>query len=214
MKKVTMKRVIVYIDGFNLYYGMKARGWKRYYWLDVKRLAENLLKPDQQLMEIKYFTARLSGTKPAKRKRQQIYLEAIETLKGLRIFYGHYLQKTVTCFNCHKTWKTHEEKMTDVCIGTEMLMDAFNDRFDTALVISGDSDLVPPIEAIRSQFSPKRIVAAFPPDRSSMRLRQTANAYFEISEYQLRRSLLPEQVVKPDGYVLSRPAEWQKNVKP
>ncbi len=29
-----MDRVIVYIDGFNLYFGLKSKGWRRYFWLN------------------------------------------------------------------------------------------------------------------------------------------------------------------------------------
>ncbi len=50
-----MQRVFVYIDGFNLYFGLKSKGWKRYYWLNLARLAENLLKPSQNLAMIRYF---------------------------------------------------------------------------------------------------------------------------------------------------------------
>jgi len=38
-------RVIAYIDGFNLYFGLKSKGWKRYYWLDLSELCLRLLKP-------------------------------------------------------------------------------------------------------------------------------------------------------------------------
>ena len=34
-----MERVSVYVDGFNLYYGLRARGWRRYYWLDLRSMA-------------------------------------------------------------------------------------------------------------------------------------------------------------------------------
>jgi hypothetical protein len=51
-------RVAVYVDGRNLYYGLKSRGWRRYYWLDLRRLAENLLRPSQRLTAVRYFTAR------------------------------------------------------------------------------------------------------------------------------------------------------------
>ena len=50
-------RVITYIDGFNLYFGLKDSGYRRYYWLDVERLAENILRPGQELLAVKYFTA-------------------------------------------------------------------------------------------------------------------------------------------------------------
>ncbi len=56
-----MQRVTVYVDGFNLYYGLGSKGWRRYYWLDVRRLAESLLHPGQRLTAVRYFTARLSS---------------------------------------------------------------------------------------------------------------------------------------------------------
>ena len=54
-----MNRVISYIDGFNLYFGLKDKGWKRYYWLDLAALSGALLKPGQTLESTHYFTARL-----------------------------------------------------------------------------------------------------------------------------------------------------------
>lgn len=36
------QRVIAYIDGFNLYFGLKAAKWKRFYWLNLQR-SENIL---------------------------------------------------------------------------------------------------------------------------------------------------------------------------
>ncbi|MDQ3508032.1 MAG: NYN domain-containing protein [Actinomycetota bacterium] len=62
------QRVAAYIDGFNLYFGLKDRGWKRFYWLDVALLVENLLKPGQELAGVKYFTARISDP-PDKQSR-------------------------------------------------------------------------------------------------------------------------------------------------
>ena len=63
-------RVIVYVDGFNLYYGLKDSGLRRYYWLDIQKLAENLLKPNQRLVTVRYFTTRISKT-PANPEKQK-----------------------------------------------------------------------------------------------------------------------------------------------
>mgnify|MGYP006892872337 CR=1 FL=1 len=41
------ERVIAYIDGFNLYFGMKQGGWNDSLWLNVQKLASSLLKPSQ-----------------------------------------------------------------------------------------------------------------------------------------------------------------------
>lgn len=206
-----MNRVVVYIDGFNLYFGLKARGWRRFYWLDPRLLARNLLKPRQQLVCVKYFTARISAhpSDPGKQKRQATWLEALETLPDTKVFYGHYLPKEQRCFNCGATWIAHEEKMTDVNIAVELLRDAYDDQFDTALVISADSDLAPPIEAVLTKFPRKRVIVICPPERQSKKLETVASAMFRLGRKMLQDSQLPDTYAKPDGYVLKRPESWK-----
>ena len=41
----TYQRVAAYIDGFNLYYGLRSKGWQRYYWVDMNLLVGKLLAP-------------------------------------------------------------------------------------------------------------------------------------------------------------------------
>lgn len=206
-----MERVIAYFDGFNLYYGLRSKGWRRYYWLNPQALALNLLHPGQQLVFTRYFTARISSPPqdPDKQKRQNTFLEAIGTLSETSISFGHYLPKTITCFQCGATWSANEEKMTDVNIAVAMLQDAFEDAFDAALVVSADSDLTAPVKAVRSRHPQKRVVIACPPDRQSKRLEAEANAYFRIGRKKIQDSQFPEKVVKPDGFVLERPPSWR-----
>ena len=137
-----MERVITYIDGFNLYFGLKTKGWKRCYWLNLQMLAMNLLKDNQELVMIKYFTSRISGP-PDKSKRQRTFLEALETLGNFHMFYGHYLTNTIECQKCGAIFPKPNEKMTDVNIAVEMLTDAFQNKFDTAILISADTVLKP-----------------------------------------------------------------------
>ncbi len=204
-----MQRVIAYVDGFNLYFGLKQSGFKRYYWLDVAMLARHLLKPEQQLVATHYFTARIrdNGRNAADQKRQNTYLEAL-ALQGVQCQFGHYLEKTRTCRKCGSTWPDYEEKMTDVNIAIQLLNDTFDDAFDVALVISGDSDLTTPIRRVRQRFPHKRVIVTFPPNRYSNELKRCATGYITIGEDKLRASQLPEQIRKPDGFVLSRPATW------
>ena len=42
------ERVIAYIDGFNLYFGLREARLRHCYWLNVAALVGNLLKPHQQ----------------------------------------------------------------------------------------------------------------------------------------------------------------------
>ncbi len=50
-----MKRTTVYIDGYNLYYGLlKGTPYK---WLDPMRLVKALLREDHEIISVKYFTS-------------------------------------------------------------------------------------------------------------------------------------------------------------
>ena len=202
------QRVIAYVDGFNLYFGLKDKGWKRYYWLDIKSLAQNLLKPGQNLVTVKYFTARVSSP-PDKQKRQSTFLDALETRKGLEIIYGHYQLNPRKCHRCGYEDQEPKEKMTDVNIAVELLRDTYEDKYDVALLISADSDLVPPIKVIKELFPRKRIVAAFPPNRNSAEMARVAHASFHIGRGNIARSLLSEEITKPDGTIIRRPDSWK-----
>ena len=207
-----MKRVIFYIDGFNLYYGIKSKSWKHYYWLDVARLAEGLLKPDQTLVAARYFTSNIvpTGADGAnKKKRQDTYLEALAAHPKVHIHYGLYVERERHCRVCGASWLSYEEKMTHVNIAVKILGDAGDDKFDTAVIVSGDSDLTGPIEEVRARYPDKRVVVAFPPNRHADSLKIAADAYFTIGRNALRDSQFPDTVVKPDGYPLSRPDRWR-----
>ncbi len=206
-----MERVSVYVDGFNLYYGMRARGWRRYYWLDLHSMAGNLIREDQTLVAVRYFTAGIlfDPHDPDKQNRQNAYLTALGTLPSLSIHYGYFLPKVASCRNCGAIWDTYEEKMTDVNIAVGLLGDAQDDAFDAAIVVSGDSDLAGPISALRERYPNKRVLVAFPPNRASKKLREVASATFSIGRDMFRDSQLPDRVVDLDGYELTRPESWR-----
>jgi uncharacterized LabA/DUF88 family protein len=203
-----MTRVIAYIDGFNLYFGLREKGWRRFYWLNVQLLVQNLLKFNQELVMTKYFTARVIGS-PDKEKRQSTFLEALETLPNLEISYGKYQLNPRECPHCGFKDRVPNEKMTDVNIAVEIFSDAAKDKFDTALLLSADSDLAPLVTAIKNTFTQKRIVVAFPPKRESVELSNIAHACLRIGRAIFARSLLPDKVKKVDGFILQRPPTWK-----
>ncbi len=204
------QRVAVYVDGLNLFYGLKARRWHRYYWLDLRQLAQNLLRPDQQLAIVRYFTARFDPQvdDPDQHVRQDTYLKALETLPDLSIQYGYHLPKNVTCHRCGTARRTYEEKMTDVNIAVALFRDAMLGVFDTAIVVSADSDLIGPLDAVLSSYPDKRILVAFPPSRNSEHLRRHATAAFTLGRKVISDSQFPPQVVNQDGYVIDKPSHW------
>ena len=203
-----MERVIAYIDGFNLYFGLRSKGWKRFYWLNLQKVAQNLLKRGQVLVATKYFTAKVKSP-PDKQRRQVTYLEALSTLPDFHVYCGHYLADEIKCWKCGHTYTTHHEKMTDVNIATELLTDAFQDSFDVALIVSADGDLVGPVKRVRQLFPKKRMIVVFPPKRHSIALKNVSDARLHLGHAVLAKSLFPDKVVKADGFVLHRPSKWR-----
>lgn len=202
-------RVTLYIDGSNLYFGLRSKSWRRYYWLNVRKLDERLLKPNQTLVGVRYFTARIIGPDHGKQKRQSLYLDALATLEDVDIQLGHYLATTKRCQKCGEHWRVYEEKMSDVNIAVSLLNDAYDDAFDTALLVSGDSDLAGPVESVLTRYREKRIVVVFPPNRASKMLRRVATASFMLSRKTIKDSQFPPSVVKHDGFVLKQPRRWR-----
>jgi uncharacterized LabA/DUF88 family protein len=201
------ERVIVYIDGFNLYFGMKEAGLVKSKWMNLRLLVENLLHSNQELIEIKYFTSRVSNN-PDKQKRQSTYIEALETI-GVKIYYGHYQSGSIECRRCGNIWPVYNEKMTDVNIATHMIMDAYQDKYDMAMLISGDSDLVPPIKEIHSKFNKKRVFVAFPPKRHNSSMALVAKGSLMIGRRKIIDSTFEDEITKRDGFKLKIPEEWK-----
>ncbi len=158
------------------------------------------------MVEVKYFTSRITNN-PQKQKRQSTYLEALETTE-VKIIYGLYKAKKIECGNCGHNWSISNEKMTDVNIATHLIVDAFHDRYDTAILISGDSDLVSPIKAVHHNFPCKVVSVFFPPYRHNNTVAGVAKGFQIIGRKKLFDNQFEKEVIKKDGYILHKPAEW------
>ena len=200
------ERVIVYVDGFNLYFGMLDAGLDYCKWLNLVLLVENLLQLNQVLVQVKYFTSSVSND-PDKQKRQTTYIEALESV-GVNIYYGNYQSDKIKCKKCNNVWPKFNEKMTDVNIATQILIDAYQDKYDMAMLISGDSDLVPPIKAVHEIFKNKRVFAAFPPKRHNQSVALVAKGSLTIGRKKLVDSQFVSEVRKKDGFTLKKPKDW------
>jgi hypothetical protein len=206
-----LERVIVYIDGFNLYFGIRSSGFGRYLWLDLCAFSKSLLRPGQTLVAVRYFTSCISGPE-AKRKRQAAYLDALRTLDQslLSMAYGNYQLTPFKCNHCGGESDVPNEKQTDVNIAVRMLADAFSNLFDIALLVSADSDLCPAVSTIRRLFPDKRIVACFPPGRASKELASVVSARYTIGRAKLKDNQFPPVVETAGGFRLQKPALWDE----
>lgn len=169
-------------------------------------MAKSLLKPNQTLVRVKYFTSRIRLPHD-KASRQNAFLEALQTLPEVDIFYGNYQINKKSCPNCGAINHIPNEKMTDVNIAAEMLTDAFQDKFDTALLVSADGDLTTPVERIANTVG-KRLIVIYPPGRRCFSLEAVATAHMSLGKVHLANSQFPREVRKADGYMLHRPMAW------
>ncbi len=209
----TKGRVIAYVDGYNLYHGLRSAGLRSGYWLDIPALVRRFLPNGYDLIVTKYFTSRVVPAPDdpgavGSAQRQTEYLEAIQSLPGLTFISGQFHLNQRRCRACSAQWWLPNEKMTDVNIASEMLTDAFLGAVDVALLISADSDLSAPIKKIREHLPDRLVWVVFPPWRGSDTLKALAHQRFRIRRQVVLECQLPEEVVGTDGFPRRRPPEW------
>lgn len=207
-------RTIIYVDGFNLYYGeLKGKPVK---WLDLQALFGKVLSPGNVIEKIKYFTARVqpTPTDPDVNNRQDAYFQALAQCCPLvEVHLGHFLRHKVRMANAHpppatlEVFKT-EEKGSDVNLALHVLNDAWQDAYDCAVIVSNDSDLAESMRMIRTHHPMKvlgLITPGAPTRKTSTQLKQHSHFQRTIRPAALATSQLPSPI---PGTTTVKPAGW------
>lgn len=204
---------IVYVDGFNLYYGAVKN--TPYKWLDLQALCQMLL-PKHRVLKIKYYTAKVSArpNDPGQPVRQQTYLRALETIPHLEIIYGQFLQSVIRMplANPHPNgpFFAHviklEEKGSDVNIAAHMVHDGHMGLYDAAVILSNDSDLVEAVKIVRYALN-KKVGILNPHPRTSYSLKQHATFIKSIRSGVLSQCQFPPLLADAAGN-FHKPPTW------
>lgn len=217
-----MKNTIVYIDGYNLYYGLlKGTSDK---WLDLAKFAKELVGAEHNVLTVKYFT---SWVKPhpyevAAVERQNVYLQALQAHGSVETTLGFYSKRKKllpavedACLSCDKADKgllrvvVLEEKRTDVNMAVSMVVDAAKPNVDCIAIVTGDSDQVGAIEAVRYIYG-KKVLVFNPHKTFSDNLKRAASYYKNISCDLPARCQLPDEIpVGTHGRVIRCPEAWR-----
>lgn len=214
----------VYVDAFNLYYGcLFGTAFK---WLDLHAFCQGSF-PADQINRIRYFTARIPANPhdPDKPVRQDTYFRALRTLPALSIHEGHYIRKPVkmplhpipappTPSTLVKVVKS-EEKGSDVNLAALLLVDAADNDFEGAVIVTNDSDLALPIQLVRTKFKRKVFVlhsCSRPGRGPSIELRKAAglrsgNPPLIVQDAVLAASQFPPTLADAVG-TFHKPATW------
>ena len=207
---IKKQKVIFYIDGFNFYFGLKSKKLIKYYWLDIVKFCNQFVRPHQELVEVNYFSA-IPSNNTGKRDRQDLFLSANKQNPKFNLCLGKFLAKSIKCNSCQNLFTTYEEKQTDVFIATKMIRDCVLKKNDVSILISADSDLIPPIDFIKEYNPLHKIIVYFPVNRFSFDLRQKANSCIKLDAHsdKFEKSLLPEEIKLANGYIIKRPLKWK-----
>ncbi len=210
----SIMKTSIYVDGFNLYFGaLKPTNYK---WLDIMCLCRNLLQPHNEITSIKYFTAHVSGTAhdPNKPIHQQLYLRALKhSTPEIKIILGQFTTHKVTkkLVNPIQGIRYAEifettEKGSDVNLAVHLLNDAWLDKYECAVVISGDSDLAESIRLVKTYHRQKKVGILSPGKRGmSKELIKASDFIKAISTSSLQNSQFPNIIPNTN---INKPSDW------
>jgi len=206
------KRILVLIDGFNLYHSIADNNdhpeLRKYKWLNLRKLVESfIVQKKEEIAEIRYFSA-YAYWNPQKVLRHQTYVSALRTV-GVEAIISPFKLVEKECQRCKKKYKTHEEKQTDVQIAINLFQEGIDDSYHKAVIISGDSDLIPAIKAVKAKFPLKEIQILFPPSRRMLELVSIADSSARIKEKHLVTAQFSDRIVLAENASLRKPPEWE-----
>jgi uncharacterized LabA/DUF88 family protein len=209
-----MSRVAFLIDGFNLFHALdhspntpNPKRYHKYKWLNLARLANAYVTARDTIAGVYYFTT-LATWDAGKVTRHQLFIRANE-MEGVQVVYGEFKRKQKRCPLCHKVYPTVEEKQTDVNIALKLFQLAVQDVYDKAIIISGDTDLLPAMKAVQATFPTKTIGVVLPIGRASEDFKKNADFHHKMKEHQLLASRFLDTITLPDGSTLVCPPKWK-----
>jgi len=133
------EKFMVFIDGSNMYHGQKDLN----FWIDYEKFRD-LLKTDRNIIRFHYYEGYPLPILPRKQAfySKLRHLEMTIKTKPLR-------KRPYRCEKCEYEKKINYEKGIDASLSTDLLWHAFQNSYDTAIILTGDDDFVPPIEKVK-----------------------------------------------------------------
>lgn len=99
-----------------------------------------------------------------------------------------------------------EEKGSDVNLASYLLVDAFAQEYDIAVVVSNDSDLLTPISLVRSVLG-RKVALLNPRPRTAKDLQGVADIYRDVRLGPLQACQFPPTLRDANG-TITKPATW------
>ena len=173
-----MIRISIFIDGNNFYFGLKR------IYSDTKDLINfnfekfcNFLSREGEIIDIFYYNSALDITKNLEKyKNQQRFFDKLKKIERFKL---------ILCKLVKRKIKGTEDyyyvlKEDDIHMAVDMVEGAADDRYDIAIVVSGDGDFVPAVKAV--QRKNKKVENAYFRKTSSANLKQNCNKSINLTK--------------------------------
>ena len=212
-------RAIYLVDGFNLYHSIRSAmldvgredGMR---WLDLPAFCRSTLamfgSERAEVERVVYFSAlakHMEARKPDHTRRHRAYIAALEA-SGVEIVLSRFKKKMPLCNHCGRRTRHYEEKETDVALAVRLMEIFSTNACDAVGLVTGDSDLLPALRAVRRMYPEKRVAIVCPYRRHSHDLLAFADHSFRVGEAHYARFQLPDPVVSPGGACIWKPTGW------
>lgn len=226
----------IYIDGFNLYYcALKGTKYKwlnveklcsfyfkkfsinkiKYFTANVKSRDNNIAQPLRQQIYLRALKTIpnlkiIKGSYQRKIKWMPLASEINNKRTKIDIdFFGKKIKLPIFTYkNKFQYVPVHrsEEKGSDVNLATHLLKDAYENKFDFAVVVSNDSDLKEPISIVNKNLNLP--VFILNPDKTQNRKLKNVAKYTQIiREGVLKASQFPNELKDKHG-TITKPSSW------
>lgn len=155
---------MIFIDGSNFYHGLRSLGKKD---TDFSKFGE-AVSSKRELVRIYYYNAPLDqSADPEKYRKQQIFFDKLRNTPNIKLILARLQKRTIDGKAIYVV------KGDDIHIATDMIVLASKNAYDTAVLVSGDGDFVPAVEAVQ-EFG-KRVENYYFRSGHSWHLRQTCD---------------------------------------
>ena len=178
------ERVMVFIDGGNLYAGVKF-GLNLQKSVNIDSLVKKLVS-GRPLVRAYYYTTSSPRPNSSQGKAHQRFLDKLGWVENLQLRRGRIVPRahTIECPKCKESFEynTYTQKGVDTRIAVDMVTLAVRGAYDTAILVSGDSDLAEAVNYIREQTNKKVENACVPGKSWAKTLREAADKRIPLTQ--------------------------------
>ncbi|MFC2020253.1 NYN domain-containing protein [Chloroflexota bacterium] len=164
------ERLMIFIDGSNLYHSLK--GFFQRTDIDIGKLCNKILDK-RRLIRIYYYNAMVGRREePERYRKQQAFFSSVSATPYCELRLGRLV---------YINWPNTPpyEKGVDIQLTTDLLTHSYKDNYDVAILVAGDTDYVGALQAVKDNGKNVE-VSLFGKERTSQPLREVADRVITI----------------------------------